>query len=73
MGHTASKRTGEPKTVERITAVFQAHGALTIGDVAQLTGIHAQRVRSIVRPPRFRRAGKRGQAEQWEMVPAPTS
>lgn len=55
-------------TGQKIIAVFREHGTLTIGQTAQRTGIHPERIRRMVRPPQFKAVGEIGEGRRKAVV-----
>jgi hypothetical protein len=56
----------------QIEALFRQRRSLTILEVHQATGVHTERIRQWVKPPRFQRMGLlwagRGRAWLWTLV-----
>ncbi len=59
-------------TRQRIAAAFHERGPMTIAQAMHATGLDGERIRRLVKPPHYRRAGvewaTRNWAATWELV-----
>lgn len=69
MKHNYRKPRSSP-TAGIIVAAFARHGAMTIDQCARVTGLHTERIRRVVKQPRFAVTGLVGTvpvSKVWEL------
>lgn len=67
-GSTNWQAPRQATTGKRIIDAFLECGPMTIMQAVQVTGIHHERIRHVVRPPQFEVAGEAGEGKRKAIV-----